>query len=148
MVLHLHILCITLTFASTHVGSLYSLTQSGNHKPYTNTSLNRHPYPILVNVIPTNTFLVFQLLVVLTTNNDNCHITKKVMTIITLTILNTYKFENDMLYYGVVMTTRLWNVIFSKHEHYWCTRFNLHRWRLGIHARVQWFHIHCYIHNW
>jgi hypothetical protein len=35
-------------------------------------------------------FLVFQLLVVLTTNNGNCHITKKVMTIITLTILNTY----------------------------------------------------------
>ncbi len=55
----------------------YTLTQSVNHKPYTNTSLNRHPYPILVNVIPTNTFLVFQLLVVLTTNNGNCHLIYK-----------------------------------------------------------------------
>lgn len=68
----------------------FTLTQSVNHKPYTNTSFNRHPYPILANVIPTNMFLVFQLLVVLITNNGNCHITKKVMTIITLTILNTY----------------------------------------------------------
>lgn len=73
----------------------------------------------LANVLPTGTFLVFQLLVPLATNNGNCHTTEKVVTIITLIVLSilcclssftdSYKAENGVLYYGVVTTIGLWN---------------------------------------
>jgi hypothetical protein len=133
-------------------------TQSVNHKPYTNSSFNKHPYPILANVIPPNMLLVLQLLVVLITNNGNCHITKKVMTIITLTIFNTYATfplsQTPTRFKITCCIMVLWwqqdygIQYFLKCEHYQCTRFNLHRPRLEIHAKVQQFHVHCHIHNW
>jgi hypothetical protein len=77
----------------------------------------------LQNVLPTGTFLVFQVLAPLATNNGDCHRVEKVVTGITLFILSavccftcftdSYKAENGTLYYGIVTSTGLWNPNFK-----------------------------------
>ncbi|CAM6012105.1 unnamed protein product [Sphagnum balticum] len=77
----------------------------------------------LSNVLPTGTFLVFQMLAPLATNNGDCGVTEKVVTSITLFVLSalccftcftdSYKAENGVLYYGLVTSTGLWNPNFK-----------------------------------
>jgi len=73
----------------------------------------------LSNVLPTGTFLVFQILAPLATNNGNCHHVEVVLTSITLIFLcllcvvssfsDNYKADNGMVYYGLVTPWGLWN---------------------------------------
>jgi hypothetical protein len=76
----------------------------------------------LSNLLPTGTFMLFQALATLTTNNGDCGHTDKVVTAVMLVILgaicafscftDSYKAENGVVYYGVVTTTGLWNPCF------------------------------------
>ncbi|KAH9556849.1 hypothetical protein CY35_07G052500 [Sphagnum magellanicum] len=80
----------------------------------------------LSNVLPTGTFLVFQVLAPLATNNGDCHNTEKVVTSAALVILSalcfftcytdSYKTDHGTLYYGLVTSRGLWNLNF-KHTH-------------------------------
>jgi ABC-type multidrug transport system fused ATPase/permease subunit len=77
----------------------------------------------LSNVLPTGTFLVFQVLAPLATNNGDCHKTEKVVTGAALVILSalcfftcytdSYKTEHGALYYGLVTRRGLWNPNFK-----------------------------------
>jgi ABC-type multidrug transport system fused ATPase/permease subunit len=77
----------------------------------------------LSNVLPTGTFLVFQVLAPLATNNGDCHKTEKVVTGAAVVILSalcfftcytdSYKTEHGTLYYGLVTSRGLWNPNFK-----------------------------------
>ncbi|CAM6010708.1 unnamed protein product [Sphagnum balticum] len=77
----------------------------------------------LSNVLPTGTFLVFQVLAPLATNNGDCHKTEKVVTSVALVILSalcfftcytdSYKSDHGTLYYGLVTWRGLWNPNFE-----------------------------------
>jgi hypothetical protein len=77
----------------------------------------------LSNVLPTGTFLVFQVLAPLATNNGDCHKTEKVVTGAALVILSalcfftcytdSYKTDHGTLYYGLVTSKGLWNPNFK-----------------------------------
>jgi ABC-type multidrug transport system fused ATPase/permease subunit len=77
----------------------------------------------LSNVLPTGTFLVFQVLAPLATNNGDCHKTEKVVTSAALVILSalcfftcytdSYKTAHGTLYYGLVTSRGLWNPNFK-----------------------------------
>jgi hypothetical protein len=76
----------------------------------------------LSNVLPTGTFLVFQALAPLATNNGNCGVTEKVLTGIALVVLSALCFvscftdshrePNRVLYPGFVTSRGLWNRAF------------------------------------
>lgn len=80
----------------------------------------------LSNVLPTGTFLIFQILAPLATNNGKCGHGEVVLTSFTLVLLcvlcclsgftDTYKAENGVVYYGFVTTQGLWNPNF-RHAH-------------------------------
>jgi hypothetical protein len=80
----------------------------------------------LSNVLPTGTFLVFQVLAPLATNNGDCHKTEKVVTSAALVILSalcfftcytdSYKTDHGTLYYGLVTSCGLWNPNFMYTE--------------------------------
>lgn len=81
----------------------------------------------LSNVLPTGTFLAFQVLAPLATNNGDCGKTEIVVTSITLVLLcvlccvscftDSYKApENGTVYYGIVTPKGLWNPNF-RHAH-------------------------------
>jgi hypothetical protein len=77
----------------------------------------------LSNVLPTGTFLVFQVLAPLATNNGDCHKTEKVVTSAALVILSalcfftcytdSYKTDHGTLYYGLVTWRGLWTPNFE-----------------------------------
>ncbi|CAK9232591.1 unnamed protein product [Sphagnum jensenii] len=77
----------------------------------------------LSNVLPTGTFLVFQALAPLATNNGDCHKTEKVVTSAALVILSalcfftcytdSYRTDHGTLYYGLVTSCGLWNPNFK-----------------------------------
>ncbi|KAG0631299.1 hypothetical protein M758_1G241700 [Ceratodon purpureus] len=77
----------------------------------------------LSNVLPTGTFLVFQVLAPLSTNNGKCGRVEVVLTAFTLTLLcalcvascftDSYKAENGVVYYGFVTRRGLWNPNFK-----------------------------------
>jgi hypothetical protein len=76
----------------------------------------------LSNVLPTGTFLVFQVLAPSATNNGDCGVTEKVVTSILLFFFSalccvscftdSYRDENRVLHLGVVTSLGLWNPIF------------------------------------
>ncbi|KAL2621210.1 hypothetical protein R1flu_001415 [Riccia fluitans] len=73
----------------------------------------------VMNLLPTGTYLMFQILAPLTTNDGLCGGTEKVLTSFTLCIFacfcallsftDSYVAEDGRLYYGVVTTKGLWN---------------------------------------
>jgi hypothetical protein len=77
----------------------------------------------LSNVLPTGTFLVFQILAPLATNNGKCGKAEVALTALTLILLcalcvtscftDSYKAENGIVYYGFVTPRGLWNPNFK-----------------------------------
>jgi hypothetical protein len=77
----------------------------------------------LSNVLPTGTFLAFQALAPLATNNGDCGVTEKVLTGISLGVLgalcfiscftDSYRDANRVLHPGFVTSRGLWNPTFK-----------------------------------
>ncbi|KAH9564355.1 hypothetical protein CY35_04G021100 [Sphagnum magellanicum] len=77
----------------------------------------------LSNVLPTGTFLAFQALAPLATNNGDCGVTEKVLTSIALVVLSalcvvscftdSYREPNRVLHPGFVTSRGLWNPTFK-----------------------------------
>jgi hypothetical protein len=77
----------------------------------------------LSNVLPTGTFLAFQVLAPLATNNGDCGVTEKVLTGIALVVLSalcgiscftdSHREPNRVLYPGIVTSRGLWNPTFT-----------------------------------
>lgn len=76
----------------------------------------------LSNILPTGTFMLFQALATLSTNDGHCGHTDKVVTGVIIGILSvicafscftdSYKAPTGVVYYGVVTTQGLWNPFF------------------------------------
>ncbi len=76
----------------------------------------------LSNVLPTGTFMLFQALATLSTNDGQCGHTDKVVTGVIIGVLSvicafscftdSYKAPTGVVYYGVVTTQGLWNPFF------------------------------------
>jgi hypothetical protein len=75
------------------------------------------------NVLPTGTFLAFQALAPLATNNGDCGVTEKVLTGIALAVLSalcvvscftdSFREQNRVLHPGLVTSRGLWNPTFQ-----------------------------------
>jgi hypothetical protein len=76
----------------------------------------------LSNLLPTGTFMLFQALAILSTNDGHCGHTDKVVTGVIIGVLSvicafscftdSYKAPTGVVYYGVVTTQGLWNPFF------------------------------------
>jgi hypothetical protein len=76
----------------------------------------------LSNLLPTGTFMLFQALATLSTNDGHCGYTDKVVTGVIIGVLSvicafscftdSYKSPTGVVYYGVVTTQGLWNPFF------------------------------------
>jgi hypothetical protein len=96
----------------------------------------------LSNVLPTGTFLAFQALAPLATNNGDCGVTQKVLTGIALVVLSvvcaiscftdSYRDPHQGLHPGFVTSTGLWNPAFraanGNQAHYRPGRNNIQNW--------------------
>jgi len=77
----------------------------------------------LSNVLPTGTFMAFQVLAPLATNNGDCGVTEKVLTSVALIVLSalcfiscftdSYRDQNRVLHPGFVTSGGLWNPTFQ-----------------------------------
>ena len=78
----------------------------------------------LTNLLPTGTFLTFQVIAPLATNNGNCGVTEKALTVATLVLLaagciatsytDSYEAPNGHVYTGIVTSMGLWVLGFER----------------------------------
>ncbi len=114
---HIHCCKLQLSFKMSTAAVVTSTSLSSSSVASGGRKVSSDLLTQLSNVLPTGTFLVFQVLAPLATNNGDCSVTEKVVTSITLFVLSSlccvtcftdsYKVENGVLYYGLVTGIRI-----------------------------------------